>query len=84
MENKKPLTRRGFDSSALRMTDNMRNFLDGLTKLTMETGVMIAGCGCCGSPYLSEVSGYISGSYTVEPGNGYSADNLTFVEGSKR
>lgn len=83
MENRKPLIRLGFDSSIIRMTDNMRNFLDGLTKLTMETGIMIAGCGCCGSPYLSEASGYISGAYTVEPGSSY-ADNLTFVEGLNR
>jgi hypothetical protein len=27
-------------------------FLVGLEKLTRETGIMIGGCGCCGSPSL--------------------------------
>jgi hypothetical protein len=37
------------------MTDldkDERAFLIGLEKLTRETGVTIAGCGCCGSPFL--------------------------------
>ena len=28
------------------------DFLAGLTELTLKTGVVIDGCGCCGSPYL--------------------------------
>jgi hypothetical protein len=35
-------------------SDKVKRFLDGLTKLTRETGVVISGCGCCGSPYLYE------------------------------
>ena len=29
-----------------------RAFLIGLEKLSRETGIEIAGCGCCGSPFL--------------------------------
>ena len=42
-----------------------REFLIGLEKLTRVTGIMIGGCGCCGSPFLEEAkitderSGYI-------------------------
>lgn len=32
-----------------------RAFLIGLEKLTRDTGVCIAGCGCCGSPYLDRL-----------------------------
>lgn len=32
-----------------------REFLIGLEKLTRDTGVRIAGCGCCGSPFLDRV-----------------------------
>lgn len=46
------------------MTDNERNFILELTKLTQKYGLCIWGCGCCGSPSLEEVepnplSGYI-------------------------
>ncbi len=44
-------------------------FMEGLAKLTRETGVQIAGCGCCGSPFLMEAE---------EPGNpdaGYTVDD---------
>ena len=34
------------------MTDNEKAFLIGLEKLTRETGIIISGCGCCGSPTL--------------------------------
>lgn len=33
-------------------TEREQQFLDGLTELTKRTGVVIAGCGCCGSPFL--------------------------------
>lgn len=36
------------------MTDAEKKFLEGLTKLTLETGVVIGGCGCCGSPFLDD------------------------------
>jgi hypothetical protein len=31
-------------------------FLVGLEKLTRETGIVISGCGCCGSPSLDTVT----------------------------
>lgn len=41
------------------MTDTEKAFyafISGLEKLTRETGIAITGCGCCGSPYLSEIN----------------------------
>lgn len=35
------------------MTENEKRFLEGLEVLTKETGVVVGGCGCCGSPYLT-------------------------------
>jgi len=32
----------------------MSEFMEGLAELTKKTGVAVAGCGCCGSPYLTE------------------------------
>lgn len=32
------------------------NFLKELTALTQKYKIQIEGCGCCGSPWLSEVS----------------------------
>lgn len=37
------------------MDDKEKAFLIGLEKLTRETGITIGGCGCCSSPYLSEL-----------------------------
>ncbi len=34
-------------------------FLNELTKLTQKYGVEISGCGCCGSPALTEVKAAI-------------------------
>lgn len=31
-----------------------KEFMVGLAKLTRETGIIISGCGCCGSPFLGE------------------------------
>jgi len=31
-----------------------REFMTGLTELTRRTGIVIGGCGCCGSPALDE------------------------------
>ena len=36
--------------------DCKEQFLLKLEALTRETGIAIAGCGCCGSPWLEEVS----------------------------
>lgn len=33
----------------------VKKFLVGLEKLTRETGIEIAGCGCCDSPFLSVI-----------------------------
>jgi hypothetical protein len=34
------------------ITDAKTKFLIGLERLTRETGIIISGCGCCGSPSL--------------------------------
>jgi len=55
------------------LSKNEKAFLIGLEKLTRETGIIIHGCGCCGSPSLcdekdaitSDDSGYGFG-YTDE------------------
>lgn len=40
------------------MTEEQRieAFLNGLTQLTQKYGIEVAGCGCCGSPFLDNVS----------------------------
>lgn len=43
-------------TAAVADEENRRKFLEGLNKLTRETCVEIAGCGCCGSPFLMELS----------------------------
>jgi len=30
-------------------------FLNELTRLSQETGLIIGGCGCCNSPFISEI-----------------------------
>lgn len=39
-------------------------FLEGLTALSMRTGVVVVGCGCCDSPWLA-MAWPIVGSYSV-------------------
>lgn len=56
------------------MDAQKRKFLIGLEKLSRETGVIIAGCGCCGSPWLD----------TIDPQTefeeaGYGSDRLSEV-----
>lgn len=34
-------------------TDKEKAFLKDLRKLAIKHGIVIDGCGCCGSPYLS-------------------------------
>ena len=38
------------------MEERKKEFMIGLEKLTRETGIIINGCGCCGSPSLDEAS----------------------------
>ena len=43
------------------LTKEERMFVEGLKKLTNKTGLAIAGCGCCGSPFLLKAeSGHYS------------------------
>ncbi len=50
------------------MTPEQKTFMDGLLKLTRETGLIIGGCGCCNSPWLAPpYEGQdIKGKYKVE------------------
>lgn len=60
------------------MKENQFQFLLGLRELTLKYGVTISGCGCCGSPFLSDIEEVDTteyGGYAVE-NNG---DNLRFV-----
>ena len=47
------------------MNKQQREFIDGLNELTDKTGVVIAGCGCCQSPWL-ESKGNVMGGYEVD------------------
>lgn len=38
------------------MNENEKEFLAELSKLSNKYKVAIAGCGCCGSPYLQDVT----------------------------
>ena len=69
------------------MKDNERAFLIGLEKLSRKTGIVISGCGCCGSPTLDAVrdmppeAGYAFGAGNpdvawVSPLDSYDWDNF--------
>lgn len=36
--------------------ENVTEFLNELTLLSRKYNIKIAGCGCCGSPYLAEIT----------------------------
>lgn len=36
-------------------TEKEKEFLIGLTELSRKTGIIVTGCGCCGSPSLSDI-----------------------------
>lgn len=36
--------------------ENLKAFLKELSALTRKHKISISGCGCCGSPYLQEIS----------------------------
>lgn len=42
-----------------KMTDREINFLDELAELTKKYNIKICGCGCCGSPYLEDLTNEI-------------------------
>lgn len=44
-------------------------FIKGLKKLTLKTGIVIGGCGCCGSPFLRELA-------EVEKNGNYDFDSI--------
>lgn len=49
--------------------DRFDFFLTELRRLSEETGLVIAGCGCCGSPSIKDISGLyleIEGHYEVD------------------
>lgn len=37
-------------------SERLAAFIKGLTSLTQDHGLVIGGCGCCGSPYIFELS----------------------------
>jgi hypothetical protein len=48
-------------------TEKIEEFLKALTVLTHTMGIQVAGCGCCGSPFLMGVK--------AEPDKRYVCDN---------
>jgi hypothetical protein len=46
---------------------NTKKFLEELGKLSEKHGIVIGGCGCCGSPYIYDAQG--KGVYTVNDDN---------------
>lgn len=55
------------------MTKDVEGFLEKLNKLTLSCGIVIGGCGCCGSPYLLDRDG------NTEI-NGLQHDELTWID----
>lgn len=52
-------------------------FLEGLRELSLRTRITVEGCGCCGSPYLYEMSNEVTDChYTVDE----DSSNLTVKE----
>jgi len=66
------------------MIDEVKQFIDKLTKLSQETGIGIGGCGCQGSPYLYKLPknkplAYAANKITLDPSppdNSVLAENL--------
>ncbi len=57
-------------------------FLIGLARLTRETGVVIGGCGCCGSPYLDARE---PGQMEERAGYGYGfSDEVAWISPSEK
>ena len=67
--------RKGIDTAAQERLDA---FLNELTELTRKHGLVIGGCGCCGSPFI-EYSEIRSGSYytaKLKDSNGECASDI--------
>ncbi len=63
-------------------TEAEKAFLQGLKDLTVKTGISIAGCGCCGSPYLVEINKeYLEDDARYGYGN---ADEITWLPSSNQ
>lgn len=43
--------------------EQQEQFLEELSELTRKHGIVIAGCGCCGSPSLSDLEEKMKGGY---------------------
>jgi hypothetical protein len=60
------------------MEDTSQKFLDELTELCNRYGVMITGCGCCGSPFLRKIT---PGFYRLyDQGQPWYGRDLRYVE----
>lgn len=55
------------------MQKDIEGFLEKLSELTLSYGIIIEGCGCCGSPYLIDITG------DTEI-NGLQHDELSWIE----
>lgn len=52
--------------------EKAQEFLDELTILSVKYGITIGGCGCCGSPWIEDLSS----------SKHYVADDLDLADGS--
>jgi hypothetical protein len=50
------------------VVDNTQAFLEELTALTRKHGLVIGGCGCCGSPFLEDIGDEVSPHYQYRYG----------------
>lgn len=50
---------------ALDPRERVRAFLDELTQLSRRYGLVVGGCGCCGSPNLMDLDNEEPGPYSV-------------------
>jgi hypothetical protein len=57
-------------------SDEQKEFIKKLEKLTRETGIAVGGCGCCGSPWITTVD-----ITSDESGYGY-ADEIRWIDPS--
>lgn len=56
--------------------DNEREFIKELEQLSRKYGIAIAGCGCCGSPYLVD----LNNNPNVKAGYSNTDDGLKWVD----